>query len=321
MISNSLGGRGRLEEVFGDRVLILPYVKPGFDLAKQFHGVADQLHNYEGVISAPIATIDPAKVDVVAHLHDSGPLTPEHVIHNKPFPAIVDDDSSGFSAFAEKYRDYFEEADDPSLTMLDPFPHWAIYRSGHCRSYGSNLKRATVSADVARTTLRALARAEILGGWSGLSTDELRELEYWELEQAKLRRQPKPLPLTGRIAVVTGAASGIGRACAGTLLDAGAVVVGLDIADSLASMRSSRPLEFSRPASLWRASMTRLGIRQSWSSPREMWRPPDLAPQRIRFPKRDSPHVALAVRALVDGTFARTTGAQLPVDGGSDRVI
>ncbi len=61
-------------------------------------------------------------------------------------------------------------------------------------------------------------------------------MEYWELEQAKLSREPAPAPLTGQIALVTGAASGIGRACALELLGRGAAVVGLDLSDDVAGV-------------------------------------------------------------------------------------
>jgi hypothetical protein len=71
------------------------------------------------------------------------------------------------------------------------------------------------------------------GGWSGLDEHDLRDLECGELEQAKLRRQPRPSTLAGKIAVVTGAASGIGRACAELLAEQGVVVVGLDVAASV----------------------------------------------------------------------------------------
>jgi len=310
-VSNLPGGSDRFAEIFGGRVLVLPYVKPGFVLARQFRAVCDSLDDYDGVvlehhglftysddarasyestialvdeverylldefgapvhpklaahdpssiarsrrrasdlagravISLPAGIIEAGEARTVAALLDGGPLTPEHVIHNKPFPAVVDDGGEvGFAEFAERYRSYFDRADDAELTMLAPFPHWALFESGHVRSYGQNLKRARVSADVAAATVRAMVFARPAGGWEGLDEHDLRDLEYWDLEQAKLRRQPQPSRLTGKIAVVTGAASGIGRACAELLAERGAVVVGLDVAASVTDMMNTPGFE------------------------------------------------------------------------------
>ena len=89
--------------------------------------------------------------------------------------------------------------------------------------------RAVVSADVANSTLNAMLYANEIGGWSGLTEQDLRDLEYWELEQAKLKKQGKSLSLQGKIAVVAGSATGIGLATAKILAKNGAVVVGFDI--------------------------------------------------------------------------------------------
>jgi len=310
-VSNLPEGSTRLAEIFGERVLVLPYVKPGFVLARQFREVCGSLGDYDGVVlehhglftysddahasyestialvdeaarylsdefgaptdvtlaehdpisiarsrrrasalagravlSLPAGSIDAGSVEAVASLLDGGPLTPEHVIHNKPFPAVVDSTGeAGFDDFAERYRAYFDRADDPTLTMLPPYPHWAMFESGHVRTYGQNLKRARISADIAATTLAAMFYASRAGGWTGLDEHDLRDLEYWELEQAKLRRQPPASTLTGKIAVVTGAASGIGRACAELLAQHGAVVVGLDVAGSVTDMMNAEGFE------------------------------------------------------------------------------
>src|SRR5690606_31154379 len=117
----------------------------------------------------------------------------------------------------------------PSLTMLSPYPHWAVFDDGSLRSFGPNLKRASVSADVAEVTANVLHEAAQLGVWQGLSEPDLRAIEYWELEQAKLKRQPADPPLAGKIAVVAGAATGIGRATAELLAKKGAVVAAIDI--------------------------------------------------------------------------------------------
>jgi rhamnose utilization protein RhaD (predicted bifunctional aldolase and dehydrogenase)/NAD(P)-dependent dehydrogenase (short-subunit alcohol dehydrogenase family) len=312
-ISNTPGGKDRFAEIFGDRVLVLPYIKPGFDLAIQFRDVIAEtdLSKYEAVISEnhgvftfdddaeksyekmisvvaevetwlrakfgdadfaepvsvdPVAiaaarkgvsdlaggavisrkskNVSPASVERYGALLRKGTLTPEHVIHNKPYPALLGQDASaGLAAFQREYVGYFERAGDDGLTMLAPFPHWALFEDGACRSYGPNLKRAMISADVADTTLEAMYYADKIGDWQGLAEADLRDLEYWELEQAKLKRQQPPAELTGKIAVVSGAAAGIGQACAEVLAEKGAVVVGLDIDPSIAESMSKPGFE------------------------------------------------------------------------------
>jgi len=312
-ISNAPGGRERFAEIFGDRVLVVPYVKPGFDLALQFqeiiaetdlgkydavisenHGIftyADDarasydmmikivdeaeayLRNTYGeaefsnadqgdplavararkgasdlagaaLISRPARAIPADKVARFGALLRGGTLTPEHVIHNKPYPAMLGATAAeGLEAFRAEYTAYFERADDAGLTMLAPFPHWAIFADGQARSFGPNLKRAMISADVADATLNAMHYAERMDGWQGLDEQDLRDLEYWELEQAKLKRQKPAAELTGKIAVVSGAAAGIGQACAQALFDKGAVVVGLDIAPSITETMSKPGFE------------------------------------------------------------------------------
>lgn len=122
-------------------------------------------------------------------------------------------------------------------------PHWALFDSGAMRSFGPNLKRANISADVARTTAKALMYAQKSGGWQGLSEEDLRGLEYWEMEQAKLKKQPKGPELTGKVALVTGAASGIGLATAKRLHERGAVVVGFDINSEVSEILAGTGLE------------------------------------------------------------------------------
>lgn len=182
------------------------------------------------VISRPSCSVSPDKAARLVGLSRNGTVTPEHVIHNKPFPAFLKEDAAtGLEDFATAYQGYFDRAGDAGLERLPLHPHWAVFDDGDIRSFGPNLKRACVSADVARTTAKALLYADAAGGWQGLTEGNLRDLEYWELEQAKLKKQPKGPELTGKIAVVTGAASGIGLAIAKALHQRGAVVMGLDI--------------------------------------------------------------------------------------------
>ncbi|WNC72177.1 SDR family oxidoreductase [Thalassotalea psychrophila] len=299
-ISNSPNGLTQLKNIYGDDVLFLPYIKPGFDLALQFqtainngelkgknsvilehHGVFtfsdDAKTSYDNMVNAveiaesflleqygeskfsDLPDIDPVsvaeyrkaasdlagqallsrlvpsiaadKTKRITQLLRNGTLTPEHVLHNKPFPALLQGENANadMKAFEAEYQAYFQRANDSSLQMLKPHPHWAVFESGQCRSFGINLKRATISADVAEATLQALQYADKLGGWQGLTEQDLRDIEYWTLEQAKLKSQKAGPELTGKIAVVSGAAAGIGLACAKALYKKGAVVIGLDI--------------------------------------------------------------------------------------------
>ena len=312
-ISNGPNGKEHFEKLFGERVLVLPYIKPGFDLALQFRSIIESadLSLYEAVIlenhgiftfsdearlsyemminivdeaetylCEKFGTFDPSdiidlepvtiartrkavgdlagaplisrkshnipsdKVRRICSLLRNGTVTPEHVIHNKPYPALLGEDvNAGLASFQEEYTAYFERANDPNLTMLAPFPHWALFETGNCRSFGPNLKRAMISSDVADSTLKAMYYANQMGGWQGLGEQDLRDLEYWELEQAKLKRQKPGSKLTGKIAVVSGAATGIGQACANELYEQGAVVIGLDINPAIAQTMSKPGFE------------------------------------------------------------------------------
>jgi len=87
----------------------------------------------------------------------------------------------------------------------------------------------TIIEDIARHTKKAIHQAEHLGGCKALSKADLFEMEYWSLEQAKLAKAGKPKVMAGKIAIVTGAASGIGKACVESLIAQGAVVAAFDI--------------------------------------------------------------------------------------------
>jgi len=78
----------------------------------------------------------------------------------------------------------------------------------------------------------------VLGGWKALSPADIFDVEYWDLEQAKLRRAGPAPVFSGEVALVTGAASGIGRACVDAFLRRGAAVVGLDVNQDISRMHA-----------------------------------------------------------------------------------
>lgn len=159
-----------------------------------------------------------------------GPVTPDHVIWTKRTPLIGRDVDS----FVDEYRHYFaENAEGRSLTMLDPAPRIVLDPELGMLSVGTDVKSAAGAGELYRHTMWVIERASGLGGYRPPSPREIFDLEYWELEQAKLGRADDGKPFTGEVALVTGAASGIGRACAADLLANGAAVIGLDINESV----------------------------------------------------------------------------------------
>ena len=305
-VSNTPGGEARIREIYRERVLVVPYVMPGFILARKVfemtraldwtsydgmvllnHGVftwgADARGSYERMIqlvtlaeeylqrqkawsavrrappsASPGIELGLAQfrraaslacgAPLVARLNDSeeatgfanlpevrsiatrGPLTPDHVIRTKPIPVVLNrDGDAAVASYAEEYREYFARHAKPGMAQLDPAPRWAVWPGVGTIALGSSARDAAVVADIVRHTIRAIQWAEALGGWQPLPESDLFEVEYWELEQAKLKHSGIRLPFQGKIALITGAASGIGRAAAEMLHAQGAAVAGLDL--------------------------------------------------------------------------------------------
>mgnify|MGYP003338077873 CR=1 FL=1 len=90
-------------------------------------------------------------------------------------------------------------------------------------------KDLRILEDLYEHTVDVILRAEALGGWKSLDEARIFEVEYWDLEQAKLKKGGKPPAFAGEVALVTGAASGIGKAAVASLMARGAAVLALDL--------------------------------------------------------------------------------------------
>lgn len=164
----------------------------------------------------------------VAEWSGRGNMTPDHIIRTKRTPMIGRD----VAAYVAAYRAYFERnapRSPDALTMLDPAPRVILDKALGLIGVGRTGKEALLASDIYERTAEAILRAESVGGWRPPSEGDLFDVEYWELEQARLRRNSQQKPFTGEIALVTGAASGIGKACANALRAEGAAVIALDI--------------------------------------------------------------------------------------------
>jgi rhamnose utilization protein RhaD (predicted bifunctional aldolase and dehydrogenase)/NAD(P)-dependent dehydrogenase (short-subunit alcohol dehydrogenase family) len=333
-VTDTPDGAERVREIYGDAVIVIPYVMPGFLLARAVferissggggtalpesvlgmvllkHGIFsfgdDARQSYErmihlvdlaedhlrahgawvldpapgGVVEAPgpaaAEPLSPGEAAAVASLRRElsaaagrplvltsrrdaralrfvrrpdlaelalqGPITPDHVLRTRPLPLLGRD----VAAYAAAYRRHFEEhaaaAREPK-TMLDPAPRIVLDPELGMLAAGRTAADAAIAAEIYAHTMDVVERADRLGGYRVLSAAELFEFEYWDLEQAKLRRAGEPPPLAGEVALVTGAASGIGKACVEALLARGAAVAALDVDPRIDDL-------FPRPAAL-----------------------------------------------------------------------
>jgi NAD(P)-dependent dehydrogenase (short-subunit alcohol dehydrogenase family) len=163
-----------------------------------------------------------------------GPATPDHVIRTKRIPMIGRDVDS----FALDYRLYFARNAarvSGALTMLDPAPRVILDPQLGMVAVGADALEAGVTGDIYRQTIDMILAATVLGGWRSISEEDVFDVEYWALEQAKLGKTASARPFRGEIALVTGAASGIGKACVEAFISRGAAVVGLDLSIAVES--------------------------------------------------------------------------------------
>jgi len=303
-ITNTQNGAARIREIYGDLVVVIPYVMPGFDLARlcaerfpaevgpntigmvlMNHGIFSfgqtAKESYERMITLvghaeeylkrskawnirwnPVerpkknSCLDLARLrkdisdmagfpvimvrhadtqslafagrDDILTISQQGPATPDHVIRTKRLPMLGRD----VKAYAEAYREYFlvqEPLANERKTILDTAPRLILDTELGMCAVGKTAKDAAVIAEIYTRTMEIIVRATLLGGYRALPAKDIFDVEYWDLEQAKLRKGGKPEMFTGEVALVTGAASGIGKACVEALLSRGAAVVGADL--------------------------------------------------------------------------------------------
>ena len=171
-----------------------------------------------------------------------GTSCPDHFLRTKVKPLILDlpanaSVEASIARLDELHRQYrknyaayyqaFASADSPAMRGADPaivlIPGVGMF------SYGANKQTARVAGEFYVNAINVMRGAEAISTYTPISDEEKFRIEYWALEEAKLQRMPKPKPLQGRIALVTGAASGIGKAIATRLAAEGACVVIADL--------------------------------------------------------------------------------------------
>ena len=123
------------------------------------------------------------------HFASRGVLTPEHIIRTKRVPLILQDDNieDALKKFEKQYLEYFKRHATNEIA-LNPAPCYGVIKDFGVVSFGKNDKEAAVIDDIVSHTMLAVLRADKLGGYESINEAESFKMEYWELEQAKLKR-------------------------------------------------------------------------------------------------------------------------------------
>ena len=132
----------------------------------------------------------------------------------------------GFASYRKMYRDYYESCKHPnSPAMRDANPVVILYPGVGMFTFAKDKQTARVAAEFYINAINVMKGAEAISEYTSLPRQEAFNIEYWLLEEAKLQRMPKPRPLTGKIAIVTGSAGGIGKAIAKKFAGEGCAII------------------------------------------------------------------------------------------------
>ena len=174
-----------------------------------------------------------------------GTSCPDHFLRTKISPLVLDlkpsDDLNDvakikeiltpqYAAYREMYSDYYNTCKHSnSPAMRDANPVVVLFRGVGMFTFAKDKQTARVASEFYANAINVMRGAEAVSEYTALPRQEAFDIEYWLLEEAKLQRMPKPKPLSGRVALVTGSAGGIGKAIAKKLASEGACVVLNDI--------------------------------------------------------------------------------------------
>ncbi|MVM32037.1 bifunctional aldolase/short-chain dehydrogenase [Spirosoma sp. HMF4905] len=204
--------------------------------------------------------INSADLDRLAPM---GTSCPDHFLRTKISPLVLelapDQDvtdatviretlTPAFEAYRDMYQEYYDTCKHPnSPAIRDKNPVVILWPGVGMFTFAKDKQTARVAAEFYINAINVMKGAEAISSYTSLPRQEAFDIEYWLLEEAKLQRMPKPKPLTGKIALITGSAGGIGKAIAKKFADEGAcVVINDNDADRLASAKNEFKKQYGR---------------------------------------------------------------------------
>ncbi len=166
------------------------YETSGCDIAK-ITKVLSEVKGYDihiNINQSPLAAYY-ASQDNLREFASRGVLTPEHIIRTKRIPLIMEDTNleAGVQKYMQEYKKYFDEFATDEV-MLNPAPNYMIIKNSAIISFGKTKKEADIINDIVTHTIMAVLSADKLGGFKSISLKDSFEMEYWELEQMKLKK-------------------------------------------------------------------------------------------------------------------------------------